>query len=99
MKSVCLRRAVIAMLALFAAASLPAADLTKYEPRPGSKVTIDGDSTVHKWQVQSQIIAGTMELGFDPQNPPAPGKVQANVQSSVPVRSVKSGKKAMDDIM
>ena len=99
MKSVYLGRALVAILALFAAASLRAAELTKYEPRPGSKVTLDGDSTVHRWQVQSQIIAGTMELGFDPQNPPAPGKVEAKVQSSVPVRSIKSGKKSMDDIM
>ena len=85
--------------ALFAAASLVAADLTKYEPRPGSRVTIDGDSTVHKWTVQSQIVGGSMELGFDPQNPPAPGKVEAKVATTIPVRSIKSGKKPMDDIM
>jgi polyisoprenoid-binding protein YceI len=86
-------------LALFTALSLSAAEMTKYEPRPGGKVTIDGDSTVHKWTVQSQIIQGTMELGFDPQNPPAPGKVQAKVATTIPVRSVRSDKKAMTDIM
>ena len=99
MKSDYLSRAVVAILGLFAAASLSAADLNKYEPRPGSKVTIDGDSTMHKWSVQSQIIAGSMELGFDPQNPPAPGKVQAKVETSVPVRTLKSGKTPMNDIM
>lgn len=86
-------------VALFAALSLSAAEMTKYQARPGSRVTIDGDSTVHKWSVQSQIIGGTMELGFDPQNPPAPGKVQAKVETSIPVRSIKSDKKSMNDIM
>lgn len=94
-----LRARLAFSLLLCAATSLLAADLTKYESRPGSKVTIDGDSTMHKWSVQSQVIAGIMELGFDPQNPPAPGKVQAKVETSIPVRTLKSGKTPMNDVM
>ncbi len=98
MKS-CYTKLTVLVVSLLLAGSAFAAEMTKYEPRPGSKVKIDGDSTVHKWTVESLILKGTLELGFDPQNPPAPGKVPAKVQVTVPVRSVKSGKKAMDDIM
>jgi len=98
MKSCCRKLSILSVALLFAGSAI-AADMVKYEPRPGSKVKIDGDSTVHKWTVESQILKGALELGFDPQNPPAPGKVPAKVQVTVPVRSVRSGKKAMDDIM
>src|SRR5438093_7296012 len=97
MKSYYPRLAVLLVALLFAKPAL-AAEMVKYEPRPGTKLTIDGDSTVHKWSVKSQIIKGTMELGFDPQKP-TPGKVPAKVEVSIPVRSIRSDKKAMDDIM
>jgi polyisoprenoid-binding protein YceI len=90
-------------LCLFVATLLLAADeMTKYEPRPGSKVTIDGTSSVHDWTVESTIIGGSMELGFDPWNPKA-GKVPAKVTANIPVRSLKSkGKldpKRMEEVM
>src|SRR5437867_6036921 len=97
MKSYYLRLAVLLVVSLLAKAGF-AAEMVKYEPRPGAKLTIDGDSTVHKWSVKSQIIKGTMELGFDPQKA-TPGKVPAKVDVTIPVRSIRSDKKAMDDIM
>ncbi len=79
-----------------------AADLTKFEARPGSKVTIDGTSTVHDWKVEGGIIGGTLELDAkfvaDPTKA-QPGKVEAKVSAIIPVRSLKSGKSAMDNIM
>jgi hypothetical protein len=73
----------------------------RYEAQPGSKVKIEGTSTVHDWVVEGQIIRGFMQLGFNPQNAAnlKPGKVDAKVEASIPVRSLKSGKAAMDAVM
>ena len=95
---------LLIVLSLFVATFVLAADsMTKYSAKPGSKVTLDGTSSVHDWTVESMIIGGSMELGFDPWNPPAPGKVQAAVTSTIPVRSLKSkGKldpKRMEEVM
>src|SRR5688572_16402588 len=94
---------LLVALSLFVATLVPGADeMTKYEPKPGSKVTLDGDSSVHAWTVESTIIGGTMELGFDPWSP-KPGKLPAKVGAIIPVRSLKSkGKldpKRMEEVM
>ena len=92
--------AVVAVLALSALAF--AADLAKFEARPGSKMKIDGTSSLHDWTVESGIVAGTMEIDAAfVANPTAakPGKIAANVTTTIPVRSLKSGTKAMDDRM
>jgi hypothetical protein len=69
-----------------------------YKPQPGSKLKIEGTSTLHDWSVESAIIAGSLELppGFlaNPANAPQP-----KVETSVPVRSLKSGKRQMDSVM
>ncbi|HKQ37380.1 MAG TPA: YceI family protein [Verrucomicrobiae bacterium] len=90
-------------VSLFAASIGFGADpMTKYDAKPGSKVTLDGTSSVHDWTVESTIIGGSMELGFDPANP-TPGKVPAKVTATIPVRSLKSkGKldpKRMEEVM
>ena len=90
-------------VSLFAAGLVFGADqMTKYDAKPGSKVTLDGTSSVHDWTVESTIIGGSMELGFDPSNP-QPGKVPAKVTANIPVRSLKSkGKidpKRMEEVM
>jgi len=42
---------------------LQAQNLTRYQAEPaGSKVKIDGNSTVHEWSVESLIIGGYLEL-------------------------------------
>ena len=89
-------------LALALTVSLSAADLTKFDSQPGSKVKIDGTSNIHDWSVEGGIIAGTMELdakfAADP-GKAAPGKIAAKVETSMPVRSLKSGKTSMDSVM
>ena len=88
--------------ALLCAAALCAAELTKFTAQPGSKVKIDGTSTVHDWTVEGGIIAGAMELdpafAADPTKA-KPGKVAAKVDATIPVRTIKSGKSSMDNIM
>jgi len=84
------------------ATALFAADLTKFSAQPGSKVKIDGTSTVHDWTVEGGIIAGVMELdpafAADPTKA-KPGKLDAKVEATIPVRTIKSGKSSMDSIM
>src|SRR5216110_2524725 len=79
----------IALPLLAASLAFGADQMTKYDAKPGSKVTLDGTSSVHDWTVESTIIGGSMELGFDPANP-KPGKVPAKVMAVIPVRSLKS---------
>ncbi|MBI1178402.1 hypothetical protein GC207_13280 [bacterium] len=67
-----------------------------YKARPGSTVKIDGTSTVHDWTVESKLVGGSMELNGDLNKP---GKVDATAKAIISVRSIKSDKKAMDDIM
>lgn len=91
-------------VAFFAAGVAFGADqMTKFDPKPGSKVTLDGTSSVHDWTVESMIIGGSMELGFDPWGNLTPGKVPAKVTATIPVRSLHSkGKidpKRMDEVM
>lgn len=97
-----LRLPVFAGTVLLLAAALYAADLTKFTAQPGSKVKIDGTSTVHDWTVEGGIIAGAMELdpafAADPTKA-KPGKVEAKVDATIPVRTIKSGKTSMDSIM
>ncbi len=97
-----LRTLSLGALALACAASLTAADLAKFDSQPGSKVKIDGTSNIHDWAVEGGIIAGTMELdaafASDPTKA-APGKIAAKVETSMPVRTLKSGKSSMDSVM
>ncbi len=97
-----MKNLLIAVSLLAAGFAFGADQMTKYDPKPGSKVTLDGTSSVHDWTVESTIIGGTMELGFDPANP-TPGKVPAKVTATIPVRSLHSkGKidpKRMDEVM
>src|SRR6266850_440362 len=93
----------LALVALLFTSILQAQNLTRYQAEPaGSKVKIDGNSTVHEWSVESLIIGGYLELDpalvADPQKA-APGKVKANVMVSIPARQLKSGTKAMDNVM
>lgn len=88
-------RHLSSLLAAALLAALPAtADV--YKARPGSSVKIDGTSTVHDWSVESKLVAGSMELKGDLTKP---GKVDASADTSLSVVSIKSDKKAMDDIM
>jgi polyisoprenoid-binding protein YceI len=85
-------------LGLFAALAVSAADTVRFEGRPGSKVTVDGTSTVHDWTVESQVMKGTMEVPADFASNPTAAK-NAKVEVTIPVRQLKSGKTAMNNIM
>jgi polyisoprenoid-binding protein YceI len=100
-----LKRSLLAtLLALLAVASLQAETLIRYQARPGSKLRLEGTSTVHDWKVEGGIIGGFMEIEsnfpLDPSKAsPSSGKVNAKVEVNIPVRSLKSGKPLMDEIM
>ena len=93
------------------AACLPAADgPTRFDPLPGSKVRIEGTSSIHDWQVEGKLIGGCLETGpgfpIEPGQAVQPGKIEAKVDAFIPVRSLKSVEKdgrpysdSMDDIM
>jgi len=88
------------MLGLLLAGSLPAQNTIRYEAQPGgSKVKVDGTSTIHDWTIESQAVGGFMELdpAFDAdlKTLSTPPKVEV----TIPVRQLKSGTKAMDNVM
>jgi polyisoprenoid-binding protein YceI len=80
-----------------------AAETITYRASPGSKIKIEGTSTVHDWTVETGIVGGWIEMDsnfpIDPAKPNDELKVTPNVAVNVPVRSLKSGKKLMDEIM
>ena len=86
-------------VALCASVTLFAADSVRFESRPGSKVTVDGTSTVHDWTVESRIVKGTMEVPADFASNPAAAAKNTKVEITIPVRSLKSGKTSMNNIM
>jgi len=83
---------------------------TRFDSRSGSKVRIEGTSSIHDWQVEGKLIGGYVEAGpnfpSEPGQSVAPGKVEAKVEAFIPVRSLSSLEKdgrpyssAMDDRM
>src|SRR5262245_6511052 len=100
MKSQHVLRVVIPVAALLAAAALRAGDMVRYEAQPGSKMRIDGTSTMHDWTVESKISGGSLELdpAFDADLKTL--KVQPKADVTITVRTLKSDKKpSMDAVM
>ncbi|HAM72495.1 MAG TPA: hypothetical protein DCM86_12710 [Verrucomicrobiales bacterium] len=90
------------LLLAFVAPAVSGADLAVYSAQPsGSSVKIDGTSTIHNWTVEGKIIGGKFEIdpAFAIAGTPAAGKVNAKAKASIPVRSLKSGKPRMDEVM
>ena len=85
--------------------------MRRFVARAGSNLRIDGTANmIHtKWEVESPLIGGFVELGpgfpIEPGQAASPGKVPAHAETFVVVRSLKSmeeGKHysdAMDDVM
>ncbi len=99
---------LMTVLALLLCAGLARAqEVVRYDAKPGSKVTIAGTSTLHDWTMDGQIIGGFLEwpaaVTLDASQKELPGasdgKVNARVEASVPVRSMKSGHEGMDEVM
>ena len=88
----------VCFVCLLAAAPLRAADgKTRYNASSGSKMRLEGTSTFHDWQSVSPLIIGFLEVGSnfptEPGQAATPGKVEANGQASIKVRSLRSVKK------
>jgi polyisoprenoid-binding protein YceI len=101
-------RNIVCLWALLLAGPLWAAGWVKYEAQPtGSSVKIAGTSTIHDWTVEGKLIRGSMEfeegVEIDPSQKTIPGlkegKLNARVEVSILVRSLKSGSSPMDSVM
>ncbi len=104
MKTNLLTQVLSLSAALFAlAATAPAQTLARFESQPGSKMRMDGTSTIHAWHAESQLIGGYIELDaalVEAPDKAKPGKVAAKGETFVAVRSLKcSSGKAMDAVM
>ena len=92
-----------AAVLLSLSASASAATMVRYESQPGSKMRMDGTSTIHDWHAESQLIGGFLELDaalLEAPETAKPGKVAAQAETFVAVRSLKcSSGKAMDAVM
>lgn len=93
-----------AAAALFIAATLQAEPVVYQAVPRGSVMKINGTSTIHDWEVECQVIGGTMQLDsnfpLDPsQEAPKDLKVTPKVKVVIPVRQLKSGKSLMDTVM
>lgn len=100
----------ILAIVLFASLSLlivSAADVIRYNAKPGSKVSISGTSTIHDWTMDGQIIGGFMEfpegIEFDQSKSALTGAtgdtINARVEATIPIRSITSGHDGMDEVM
>jgi polyisoprenoid-binding protein YceI len=75
--------------------------------RPGCKVSMDGTSSIHDWTVEGAIIRGFFEV--EPEfmtdktlksvKSLTTKEVNPKAELAIPVRSLKSGKQKMDEIM
>ena len=91
-----------AVLGLALGSQLFAAEVVRYEGQStGSKVRMDGDSTIHRWSAESTLVSGFMEFeqGFA-LDAVKLGPVNAKVEVFIPVRTLKSSSgRAMDNVM
>jgi hypothetical protein len=106
-----MKKLLIFVCALAVTSSVLAADLTRLDSTPGgSKVRVEGTSTIHNWQLEGKVVGGYAEVGSGfPLKPGAeatPGKVDAKISVFIPVRQLKSVEKngepysaSMDDVV
>lgn len=72
------------------------AQAVTYTAQSGSKVKIEGTSSMHPWDVNGSVIGGTLVV--DPKFPEA-GDIKPTATITIPVRTLKSYQKTMDDVM
>jgi hypothetical protein len=77
-------------------ASGPAVRYVTY-PGSGNKVKIDGTATSKTWLVEGGVISGFLEINPADLFSGQQGKIDAKVETKIPVRSLKSGNGIMDE--
>jgi polyisoprenoid-binding protein YceI len=78
------------------AGQLTGAVTVRFDAQSGSKVKIEGTSSIHDWDMNGNIIGGYLEA--DAKFPEA-GTDKATASVVIPVRTLKSYAKTMDDVM
>jgi len=94
--------ALALLAALAARADENAAAMVRYNATPtNSLVSMDGTSTIHDWTVTSPLIGGYMETapGFPECALTNAAALKPDVHVIIPVRSLKSYAKRMDEVM
>lgn len=101
MKRTLIQKSMLCAVALTAALALRAQEFNQFLAQPAGSMKIEGTSTIHDWIMEGQIIGGWLKLakGFELEPTAKPGKIEAQAQVTIPVRSLKSGKSTMDEIM
>ena len=91
---------LFAVLLLAAAPAVRAEDGVRYIAQTeGSKMKIEGTSTIHDWTVECGLLPGSMEVTTDFDGDFKNLKTPPKVDVTIPVRQLKSGKKSMDAVM
>lgn len=72
--------------------SLPTVAQTVYKPLASSKMIITGTSTLHDWESEATSITGTAKIRLDNEH----DIIIDDLNVTVPVTSIKSGKDSMD---
>lgn len=79
------------------AATVPSGEVLRFTSRAGSRLKIDGTSTLHDWQVAGAFIAGFLEAGagfpLSPGQPPQVGPIPARAELSISARYLASVEK------
>lgn len=93
-----------ALTAVFACllVALAHAETVSYIAQPtGSSMKMDGTSTIHDWTMESATIGGSIEADarFPDSALSDPKAARPSVQAFLPVRSLKSDSKRMDEVM
>jgi hypothetical protein len=82
------------ILASWVATATAADQMIRLDARSGSKMRIEGTSTLHDWQVESPIITGYIEVApnfpLDLGQTASPGKIEARGDALILVRSLRS---------
>jgi hypothetical protein len=87
---------------VLAKAAVPAPEnIAEFKSKPGgSKVRMEGTSTIHDWYAESGMISGLLKIDKTALAQPKPGPVYAVVKTLIPVSSLKSSSGApMDAVM
>lgn len=94
---------VLVLTGLIMASQAPAQTFTKYQAQfSGSKVRMEGTSTLHDWHAEGTLIGGSLEVdsAVPLDGPVKAGKVAAKGEIKIPVRSLKCSSGApMDSVM